>query len=177
MYPTLSLEGDYVLHSKLLLLSTNSPPPLNSLVTAISPLDPSHQVLKRIKGLPGDLICIDPSGERTRDETGRGKIMNYLKIPEGHVWLAGDNFSNSIDSRDYGPVPIGLIKGLVVARVSPFLLLLFFRAIIMLLFLFSICCCCFVFFSIYFENLFIRFTLVLTSSTSQINRYGQIQSG
>ncbi|CEH16724.1 related to imp1-mitochondrial [Ceraceosorus bombacis] len=43
----------------------------------------------------------------------------YVTIPAGHVWLAGDNTSSSSDSRYYGPVPIALIKGSVVARAFP----------------------------------------------------------
>lgn len=34
-----------------------------------------------------------------------------FKIPKGHVWLLGDNPNYSKDSRDYGPVPYGLIRG------------------------------------------------------------------
>lgn len=117
MYPTLGLNGDYILHSRLLLRFVPLRP--NTLVTAISPLDPSHQVLKRVAGVEGDIICVDPSGERTRDENGvRGTEMEYRTVPKGCVWLKGDNTSNSIDSRDYGMVPIGLIRGIVVGRVS-----------------------------------------------------------
>lgn len=45
--------------------------------------------------------------------------MSYhdlVRIPLGHVWLAGDNPSNSTDSRSYGPVPIGLIQGRVILK-------------------------------------------------------------
>ncbi len=42
----------------------------------------------------------------------------HIRIPRGHVWLAGDNMSNSTDSRTYGPVALGLLKGKVLARVS-----------------------------------------------------------
>ncbi len=42
----------------------------------------------------------------------------YRVIPKGQVWLAGDNASNSRDSRTYGPVPLGLLQGRVVCRLS-----------------------------------------------------------
>jgi len=47
---------------------------------------------------------------------------SYMKVPEGHVWLQGDNISNSIDSRDYGPVPEAILSGRVLVRVRPLLL-------------------------------------------------------
>jgi signal peptidase I len=33
------------------------------------------------------------------------------KVPPGHVWLAGDHRDRSADSRVFGPVPVGRIKG------------------------------------------------------------------
>ena len=42
----------------------------------------------------------------------------WVRIPKGHVWLVGDNLSNSTDSRTYGPVPLAIVKGQVLARVS-----------------------------------------------------------
>ena len=109
MYPTLSDRGTLVLHSPLALRLT--PLERGNLVTAISPFDPTHQVLKRVIGLPGDTICVDPTGER------RNAKDEWCTVPRGHVWIAGDNASNSTDSRDYGPVPLALIKGKVVGRV------------------------------------------------------------
>jgi inner membrane protease subunit 1 len=41
-----------------------------------------------------------------------------LQVPKGHVWLLGDNIDNSLDSRTYGPVPLGLILGRVCYKVS-----------------------------------------------------------
>ncbi len=32
-------------------------------------------------------------------------------VPAGHVWLAGDHRDHSADSRVFGPVPVGRIKG------------------------------------------------------------------
>ncbi|KAI5479513.1 mitochondrial inner membrane protease subunit 1 [Pseudohyphozyma bogoriensis] len=120
MYPTLGLYGDYILHSRLLLHLT--PLTRGTLVTAVSPLDPAHHVLKRVVGLAGDSIRVDPSGERVKggEKWSRGeKGVEWVTVPKGHVWLAGDNMSNSIDSRDYGPVPVGLLRGKVVCRVWP----------------------------------------------------------
>ena len=41
------------------------------------------------------------------------------KIPDGHMWIEGDNRKEARDSRDYGPVPIGLLLGLVYLRIYP----------------------------------------------------------
>ena len=42
--------------------------------------------------------------------------VQIFNVPQGHVWLLGDNPSNSRDSRHYGPVPMGLIIGKAVFR-------------------------------------------------------------
>ena len=44
---------------------------------------------------------------------------NKFAIPAGHVWIQGDNLSNSIDSRYYGPVPESYIEGRVFYRIWP----------------------------------------------------------
>lgn len=41
-----------------------------------------------------------------------------MQIPEGMVWLAGDNPSNSTDSRYYGPVPLGLVDGKLICKIE-----------------------------------------------------------
>lgn len=43
----------------------------------------------------------------------------YVTVPEGHIWVTGDNLSASRDSRNYGPVPLGLVKGTVYYKVWP----------------------------------------------------------
>ena len=42
------------------------------------------------------------------------------KIPEGHMWIEGDCKSQSLDSREYGPVPIGLMLGKVYWKIPWF---------------------------------------------------------
>ena len=50
--------------------------------------------------------------------------LYWLKIPKGHLWLLGDNPKYSKDSRDYGPVPYGLIQGRVCFKVRAGLLVI-----------------------------------------------------
>ena len=46
--------------------------------------------------------------------------QNQIRIvPDGNIWLEGDNSLESVDSRSYGPVPAGLIVGRVLCRVWP----------------------------------------------------------
>ncbi len=40
-----------------------------------------------------------------------GDDLPPTKVPAGHVWLAGDHRDHSADSRFFGPVPVGRIKG------------------------------------------------------------------
>lgn len=44
--------------------------------------------------------------------------MVTLRIPDGNVWLLGDNPSNSNDSRSYGPVPLNLLQGRVIGKIG-----------------------------------------------------------
>ena len=60
-------------------------------------------------------------GERVVTTKGRGFFQEVVRttVPSGHVWLAGDNVDNSTDSRNYGPVPIGLLQGRVFVKLGP----------------------------------------------------------
>jgi len=40
------------------------------------------------------------------------------QVPPGHIWLEGDNLIVSRDSREYGPLPLALVRGRAVAQVS-----------------------------------------------------------
>ncbi|XP_066999564.1 mitochondrial inner membrane protease subunit 1 isoform X2 [Anabrus simplex] len=74
------------------------------IVIAKSPSNPRQHICKRVTGLPGDKM-----------KNG----FSYHVVPRGHVWLEGDNRSNSADSRSYGPVPQGLIRGRALCKVWP----------------------------------------------------------
>lgn len=108
MVPTMAVTGEWVLETRWISAKKLS---RGDLVTYVSPLDPSRVVCKRLIGLPGDVVCVDPTGTAAPS-------TEHVVIPKGHVWLAGDNAEASRDSRTYGPVSMSLIKGKLVARVS-----------------------------------------------------------
>ena len=80
-------------------------------------------ICKRIIGLPGDEIILKQSQYtmshfvgKSRRATARQR-RSLVKVPDGHVWLEGDNSRNSRDSREYGPIPAAMIVGRVPFRV------------------------------------------------------------
>ena len=107
MVPTMSASGECVLEQRWI-----KPERLQrgDLVTFISPIDPRRVVCKRLIGLPGDVVCVDPTGLKAPS-------TEHVVIPRGHVWMSGDNADLSRDSRDYGPVSMALSKGKLVAKV------------------------------------------------------------
>lgn len=129
MLPTIRARGDWIFVDRL--SHRLSSKPIDSLtrgqlVVYTSPVDRTRGVCKRIIGLPGDTICVDPfpdpgtpSSEDT--DTERRKAMRkpqHIVVPEGHFWTQGDNRDQTRDSSTYGPVPAGLLQGQVKAIVS-----------------------------------------------------------
>mmetsp|Transcript_16765 Transcript_16765/g.32644 ORF Transcript_16765/g.32644 Transcript_16765/m.32644 type:complete len:150 (+) Transcript_16765:424-873(+) len=109
MLPTFSSAGDIVLVDRISpqLLKINK----GDIVIAQSPTNPRQTVCKRVKGMPGERVRVAKRYPYERDRV--------VKIPKGRVWLEGDNPRNSTDSRSYGAVPMGLIKGRVFFRLWP----------------------------------------------------------
>ena len=110
MLPTLSASGDTLLVDRRAnipnwaqrALGQDFSPRVGDVVVARSPKNPQETVCKRVAALPGQ----------------RARVGGDV-VPKGKVWLEGDNKLNSTDSRDYGPVPLGLIEGRVICRVWP----------------------------------------------------------
>ncbi len=79
--------------------------------------------LKRVVGLPGDVVAIEDAVTLVDDEpvaepyvdrdTIDGLYYGPVGVPAGHVLLLGDHREGSIDSRDYGPVPLEDVTGRV----------------------------------------------------------------
>lgn len=68
-------------------------------VSLISPKNVNECFIKRVVGLPGDIV-----------KTIRYK-EKYVLVPEGHCWIEGDNYAASYDSNSFGFIPMGLIIG------------------------------------------------------------------
>ncbi|XP_073221039.1 mitochondrial ATP-independent inner membrane protease subunit 1a isoform X2 [Cicer arietinum] len=106
MLPTLNIAGDVVLVEHLSPLLGNVG--YGDLVLVRSPLNPNRNLTKRIVAMEGDTVTyFDP----LHSDSDRIAV-----VPKGHVWIQGDNVYASRDSRHFGPVPLGLIKGKVFFR-------------------------------------------------------------
>jgi inner membrane protease subunit 1 len=94
---------------------------VGDLVHAKNPLQAHNMVGKRVIGMPGDYVLRDESDSPTAGGAALAGIYTarerkepvMIQVPEGHVWLAGDNMSRSRDSRFYGPVPLAMIESKV----------------------------------------------------------------
>ena len=87
--------------------------------------------IKRVIGLPGDRIDVKDGkvyvnekmldDSYTNDKTTPGEVIGF-KVPEGELYVMGDNRVVSIDSRDpdVGTVPISEITGVAIFRLYPF---------------------------------------------------------
>lgn len=97
------------------------PPERGEIIVFSFPKDPRRKFIKRVIGVPGDVIEIRNrtlfiNGVPIEEEYIRGPMYQPygpITVPEGTVWVLGDNRNNSEDSRfpDVGPVPLDLVVG------------------------------------------------------------------
>lgn len=103
----------------------------------IVPTNAGEHLVKRIIGLPGDRVtCCDDGGRLTVNGVSVDEpylapgmhpsdIAFDIMVPEGGLWLMGDNRSNSRDSRAHlgdpggGIVPIASVEGKAVLILFP----------------------------------------------------------
>ena len=134
MIPTL-LVGDHILVNKFVYgikipfinktLIPVSSPQRDDVIVFVYPVDQSKDFIKRVIGLPGEELemagkKIYVNGKPYDDKYGNAKRPLFhagvkfgpvIKVPEGHVFVMGDNRDNSSDSRVWGFVPLESIKG------------------------------------------------------------------
>jgi len=99
------------------------------IVVFYKPDEPEKSLIKRIVGLPDEIIEIRQGevlinykplkeGENLR-VAAAGEDFKPLLIPRGHYFLLGDNRPVSRDSRLFGPVPQKYIYGKAIFRYWP----------------------------------------------------------
>jgi signal peptidase I len=128
MSPTLN-DGDRILISKQVGKLNRG-----DIVVFLYPDDTSKSFIKRIIGLPGDRLEVDPEGNLTinsqilkedyidpaRNRAARSRWNSvraeWKELKPGYYFLMGDNRDASNDSRSWGPVSLDLIYGKYVFR-------------------------------------------------------------
>jgi len=104
------------------------------------PTDSTIPYVKRVIGLGGETIdlrdgkvyvngrLIEYAETRGQRTTPQAATVAYpFAVPEGQVFVLGDNRQSSSDSRTFGSVPVGNIIGKVILRFWPFDRLVFFE--------------------------------------------------
>lgn len=103
-------------------------PPRGTIVTFVHPEEPGKILVKRVIGLPGEEISIDGHGvvhingqplEEPYVVNHDRRAMRPTRIPNGSVFMMGDNRPMSADSRFFGPVPRANLIGVAVLRYWP----------------------------------------------------------
>ena len=126
MVPTLEVK-DRVLANKF--IYRFSEPDRGDIIVFNSVVSDGDTLIKRVVGLEGDEIRVqggllfvngEPQEEPylNEEEPFRGYYGPSI-VPEGHVFVMGDNRGNSADSRVFGPLPSDNIKGEAFLRFWP----------------------------------------------------------
>jgi signal peptidase I len=124
MIPTL-LPGDRVLVAKFWYSFTE--PKRGQIIVFEYPVDPKRDFVKRVIGLPGDVVDIrdgvvyidgNPLSE-PYVQYHDSYDMESTRVPEDEYFVMGDNRPNSQDSRFWGFVPEENIKGPAFFRYWP----------------------------------------------------------
>lgn len=108
-------------HQRLIIekLSYHIHPPERGDIVVVRVPQFDKYLIKRVIGLPGEtleikngIVYIDgrPLKEPYVNGVPRGDYRATV-IPEGYVFVMGDNRNNSNDSRAFGPIPIKNIVG------------------------------------------------------------------
>jgi signal peptidase I len=126
MVPTLEV-GDRVLASKFIYRIFE--PERGDIVVFDSVDEDDQTLIKRVVGVAEDEIQVQGGVLYVNDEAQEEPYLNDADqfrsyygptvVPEGHIFVMGDNRGNSADSRVFGPLPLENIKGEAFMRFWP----------------------------------------------------------
>lgn len=125
MEPTL-LTGDRIIVSKLSYYFHE--PERGDVIVFKYPLDPKRAFVKRVAALGGETVAVRdgrlyidgvPVAEEYLSPGVPGRDFGPLTVPEGSLFMLGDNRANSDDSRVWGNLDEDLVIGKAVAIYWP----------------------------------------------------------
>jgi signal peptidase I len=126
MVPTLEV-GDRVLASKFIYRIFE--PERGDIVVFDSVDEDDQTLIKRVVGVAEDEIQVQGGVLYVNDEAQEEPYLNDADqfrsyygptvVPEGHIFVMGDNRGNSADSRVFGPLPLENLKGEAFIRFWP----------------------------------------------------------
>lgn len=115
MVPTLQ-DGEYVLVNRL--AYHNSAPDRGDIIVFVSPQTPDLDLIKRVIGLPGDTVKIYGGKVMVNDQVLNEPYIaaapiysGEWKVPEGDLFVLGDNRNDSSDSHAWGMLPLKNVIG------------------------------------------------------------------
>ena len=115
MRPTLQ-DGEYILVNKL--AYKFSEPKRGDIIVFIFPVNPAEDLIKRIIGVPGDTVAVQDGvlsvNGAVVDEPYINAPPAYYgswQVPEGNLFVLGDNRNDSRDSHQWGLLPVENVIG------------------------------------------------------------------
>lgn len=115
MEPTLH-NGEFIIINKL--AYKLGQPQIGDVIVFNYPRDPQQEYIKRVIGLPGDEVIISGGVVYVNgialDEPYIATPPSYhsnWKVPEGSLFVLGDNRNNSSDSHSWGTLPLTDVIG------------------------------------------------------------------
>lgn len=96
--PDTSAWNDVVIFDRSSVSSGNSISK-GDIISLKNPVDGKKTLVKRVVAVAGDTIKTFPPYP-----------LNEVIVPEGHVWVEGDQPFRSLDSNSFGPIPLALVE-------------------------------------------------------------------
>jgi len=89
-----------------------APPEVGHLVAAVDPGAPTRWLVKRVAAVGPGAVALPTEGVAP----GEGPALD---VPAGQLFLLSDAPAMGRDSRAFGPIPLGALRGRVWYRIGP----------------------------------------------------------